>query len=159
MSYSPALKWFIVLLLPLTLGWKLTVGPDDPSEVNDSLVEFFARHHFGVIVTEDDMGQSPVIQATAAACRVLAGKISSDGGNWQLPRRFAGPTDHVFAVFHGRVYSTQPTLLTAASDLWSRFLRPMGLMRHQSSVIAIVASATCSAEGLPWEELRDAGAL
>jgi hypothetical protein len=159
MSCSPALKWFIVLLLPLTLGWKLTVRPHDPSELNDSLVEFFARHHFGVIVTEDDMGQSPVIQATAGVCRVLAGEISSNGGNWQLPRRFAAPTDHVFVVFHGRVYSTQPTLLTAVSDLWSRFLRQTGLVRHQSSVIAIVASATCDAEGLPWEELRDAGVL
>jgi hypothetical protein len=159
MSCSPALKWFIVLLLPLTLGWKLTVRPHDPSELNDSLVEFFARHHFGVIVTEDDMGQSPVIQATAGVCRVLAGEISSNGGNWQLPRRFAAPTDHVFVVFHGRVYSTQPTLLTAVSDLWSQFLRQTGLVRHQSSVIAIVASATCDAEGLPWEELRDAGVL
>jgi len=158
MSCSPALKWFIVILLPLTLAWKLTVRPDDPSELNDNLVEFFARHHFGVVVTEDDMGQSPIIQATAGACRLLAGKISSDGGNWQLPRRFAAPTDHVFVVFHGRVYSNQPMLLTAASDLWSRFLRRTGLLRQQSSVVAVVASATCDAEGLPWEELRDAGA-
>ena len=26
MNYSPAFKWFIVLLLPLTLGWKLVVS-------------------------------------------------------------------------------------------------------------------------------------
>jgi hypothetical protein len=157
MSCSPALKWLIVLLLPLTLGWKLTVRADDTSELSGNLVEFFARHHFSVIVTKDDMGQSPIIQATAGACRLLAGKISSDGGNSQLPRRFAAPTDHIFVVFHGRVYPNQPTLLTAASDLWSRFLSRTGLLRQQSSVVAVVASATCGAEGLPWGELRDAG--
>ena len=69
MSCSPALKWFIALLLPLTLGWKLTVRPDDPSELIDSLVEFFARHHFDILVTEDSMGQSPAIQATAGERR------------------------------------------------------------------------------------------
>jgi hypothetical protein len=42
MSCSPALKWFIALLLPLTLGWKLTVHPDNPHELTKSLVEFFA---------------------------------------------------------------------------------------------------------------------
>jgi hypothetical protein len=100
MSCSPALKVLIALLLPLTLGWKLTVHPDDTSELSDSLVEFFARHHFVVLVTEDNMGQSPVIQATA--CRLLAGKISPDGNNWEPPDRFAAPTDHIFVVFRGR---------------------------------------------------------
>jgi hypothetical protein len=159
MKCSPALKWFIALLLPVTLGWKLTVHPDDPSELNDSLVEFFARHHFDVLVTEDNMGQSPVIQATAGACRLLAGKISSDGDNSQLPHRFATPTDDIFVVFRGRVYPAQPTSLTAVSDLWSRFLRETGLVRHQTSVIAIVASTTCDAEQLPWYELPEAGVL
>jgi hypothetical protein len=153
MNCSPALKWSIALLLPLTLGWKVTVRPDNPRELNDSLLEFLARHQFDVIVTEDNMGQSPAVEATAGACRMLVGKISSDGYTWQLAHRFAAPTDHVFVVFDGRVYSTQPTSLTAASDLWSRFLRETGLVRHQTSVIAVVASATCDAERLPWDEL------
>jgi len=159
MSCSPALKWFIALLLPLTLGWKLTVHPDDPSELTDGLVEFFARHHFDVLVTEDSMGQSPAIQATAGECRLLAGKIWSGGDNWQFARRFAGPTDHIFVVFRGQVYSAQPTSLTAVSEVWSRFLRGIGLVRHQTSVIAVVASRACEAEQLPWYELRDAGVL
>ena len=159
MNCSRALKWFIALLLPLTLGWKVTVHTEDPSELNDGLVEFFARHSFDVLVTEDNMGQSPLLQATAGACRLLAGKISSDGDNWQLPRRFAAPTDHIFVVFRGRVYSTQPTSLTALSELWSRFLRETGLVRHQTSMIAVVASTTCDAEQLPWYELRETGVL
>jgi hypothetical protein len=159
MSFSPALKWLIALLLPLTLGWKLTVHPDDLSELNDSLVEFFEHHHFDVLMTEDSMGQSPVVQATAGECRLLVGKISPDGDNWQLPRRFAAPTDHIFVVFRGQVYPAQPTSLTAFSDLWSRFLRESGIVRHQSSVIAVVASTTCEAEQLPWHELREAGVL
>jgi hypothetical protein len=161
MSCSPAPKWLIAVLLPLTLGWKLTVHPDDPTELNDSLIEFFARHHFEVLVTEDGMGlwQSPVIQATASACRLLAGKISSDGDDWQLTQRLVAPTNHIFVVFRGRVYPAQPTSLTAFSELWSRFLRETGLARHQTSVIAVVASTTCAAEQLPWYELREAGML
>ena len=159
MRCSPALKWFIVVLLPLTMAWKVTIHPDDPTELNDRLIEFFTRSHFDVLVTEDNMGQSPVIQATAGACRLLAGKISSDGDNWQLPRRFAAPTDHVFVVFRGSVYAAQPTSLTAVSNLWSRLLRETGLVRHQTSVIAVVASTTCDAEQLPWYELREAGVL
>jgi hypothetical protein len=159
MHCTPALKWFIALLLPLTLGWKLTVRPDDPRELNDSLVEFLARHQFDVIVTEEKMENSPVIDATAGSCRILAGKISPDGDTWQLVHRFAAPKDHVFAVFDGRAYPAQPTSLTAVSGLWSRFLREMGLARHQTLVIAVVASATCDAEELPWDELREAGVL
>jgi hypothetical protein len=159
MSCSPALKGLIILLLPLTLGWKLTVHPDDPRELTQGLVEFFARHHFDVLVTEDNMGQSPIVLATASECRLLAGKISSDGDNWQLHRRFAAQTDHIFVVFHGRVYPAQPTTLTAFSDLWSRFLRETGLVRHQTPVIAVIASSACNAEQLPWHELREAGTL
>jgi hypothetical protein len=159
MNCSPALKWLIAVLLPLTLGLKLGVFPEDPSELNDGLVEFFARHNFDVLVTKDNMGQSPVIQATAGACRLLAGKISSDGDNSQLPRRFAAATDHIFTVFRGRIYSAQPTSLTAASEVWSRFLREMGFSRYQTSVIAVVASPTCDAERLPWYEIREAGVL
>ena len=159
MNCSPALKWFIAVLLPLSLGLKLAVYPEDPSELNNSLIEFFARHHFDALATEDDMGQSPVILATTGACRLLAGKISSDGDTWQMPRRFASPTDRIFTVFRGRVYSAQPTSLTAVSEVWSRFIREVGLARHQTSVIAVVASTNCNAERLPWHELRDAGVL
>ena len=129
MSCSPALKWLIVLLLPLTLGWKLTVRADDASELSGNLVEFFARHHFGVIVTEDDMGQSPIIQATASACRVLAGKISSDGGNWRLPKcrwhlyrmhnaRLSGQVHAVYESTTGIA-----SIVCSGADLWPGYPR------------------------------------
>jgi hypothetical protein len=159
---SRTLKWFIILLLPLTLGWKLTVHLDDPSELNDTLVEFFARHDFDVTVTEEYMDylhQSPVVQAVAGGCRVRAGKISTDGENWALPRRLAKPTDRVFVVFQGRVYPAPPSSLSAVNGLWSRFLREMGLVRHQTSLFAVMASASCHAENLPWQELGDGGVL
>lgn len=158
-NYSPAFKWFIVLLLPLTLVWKLTAAPDASLELKDQLVDFLVNHRFDVAVLEESMDTMPVIRATTGTCRMLVMKISPDGWQRDLIRDHAQPTDRVFFVFRGKVYTDQPTWLTAAAGLWSRLLRELRLRRYITPVIAVIAPELCNAERLPWEELHEGDVL
>jgi hypothetical protein len=69
----------------------------------------------------------------------------------------ATSTDRIFIVFRGNVYTEQPTWLTLVTHLWSRFLREMGFVRNTTPVIAVVATAPCDAERVPWDELNEWG--
>ena len=42
-NYSPAFRWSLALLLPLTLVWKLAAAPDTSLELKDELVEFLIQ--------------------------------------------------------------------------------------------------------------------
>ena len=158
-NYSPAFKWLLALLLPLTLVWKLTAAPDASLELKDKLVDFLGNHRFDVVVLEEWMDTMPVIRATTGTCRMLVMKISADGWQRDLIRDHAEATDHVFFIFRGKVYPDQPTWLTAAAGLWSRLLRELGVRRHITPVIAVIAPQLCNAEGLPWEELHERDVL
>jgi hypothetical protein len=157
--FSPALKWFIVLLLPITLAWKLAVRPGaDLGELNDRQVqlrvaEFLFRQHFNVASAEKIEEGRPMIQATAGACRMLVAKSTAIGSDRDVIRRLAAPTDHVFIIYRGRVYVDQPTWLTVSDFLWARLRREMGLNARATSVLAVIAAANCGAERLPWDEL------
>ena len=157
MSYSPALRWFIALLLPLTLAWKLTVGLDDTSELKNKIVEFLVQHQFDVAVTEEIVEGMPTIHATREACRMLISKTSPYGWRRHMISELATATDRIFIVFRGKVYTEQPTWLTLVTHLWSRFLREMGFVRNTTPVIAVVATAPCDAERVPWDELNEWG--
>jgi hypothetical protein len=152
-SYSPALSWFIVLLLPLTLAWKLTVGLDDSNELKDRIVQFLVQHQFDVAVTEEIVEGMPTIRATREACGMLISKTSPYGWRRHMISELATATDRIFIVFRGRVYTEQPTWLTLVTHLWSRFLRELGLVHNATSVIAVVATAPCDAERFAWDEL------
>jgi hypothetical protein len=158
-NYSPAFKWLIALLLPLTLVWKVTAAPDASLELKDNLVEFLVHHQFEVVVLEESMDTMPVIRATTGTCGMLVMKISPDGWQRDLIRDRAQATDRVFFIFRGKVYADQPTWLTAAAGLWSRELRKLGLRSHITPVIAVIAPELCNAERLPWDELHERGVL
>ena len=158
MSYSPALKWGVLLLLPLTLGWKLAVRPGDSGELKEKetqlkIAEFLVRQRFAVAVSEKmDEGQ-PAIRATAGACRLLVAKSPSMGWDRDLIRRYATAADRVFVVFGGKIYAEQPTWLTVSDFLWARFRRELGMNAQPTPVLAVIATPTCAAERLPWKEL------
>jgi hypothetical protein len=61
-------------------------------------------------------------------------------------------TDRTFIVFRGRIYNSQPLLLTFVDYVWFRSLSRLGLASHIPTVLAVVSS--CDAEQLPWSELR-----
>jgi hypothetical protein len=167
---SPALKWFIVLLLPLTLAWKATVGPDDANDLELEVVTFLRNQRFDVTSTSEarkgspertaydaqGMNYMPIIHATSGSCRMLVAKIFWDGSSKYLVGDLAAVNDRVFIVFRGRVYAQQPILLTVFYYLWSRFLRELKLVRHITPVLAVVATPSCTAEQLPWDALQGA---
>ena len=158
-NYSPAFKWFIALLLPLTFVWKLTAAPDVSVELKDRLVEFLVHHQFDVVVLDEWMDMMPVIRATAGTCSMLVMEVSPDGWQRDLVRDRTQATERVLFIFRGKVYPDQPTWLTAAAGLWSRQLQRLGLRQYVTPVIAVIASELCDAEALPWNELHERGVL
>ena len=160
MSCSPALKWSLALMLPLTLAWKSPLhGPGNSGGLEQRIVEFLAEREFKVVVTDEVMNGMPVISASRDLCHLLVLGSSSYGGDRGMIRQRATETERIFFIFRGAVHPDQPTLLTVLDEQWSRFLRKVGLRRHVPPVIAVVAAAACQAEQLPWGALGEGEAL
>jgi hypothetical protein len=154
------LKWFVLLLLPLTLGWKLAVRPADPGELGQidkdaqrKVADFLVRQHFTIAVADKMEEGQPAVRATAGVCRILVAKSPAMGWDRDLIRRYATAEDQVFIVFRGGVYAEQPTWLTVSDSLWSRFRRELGFKAEASPILAVIAARNCEAERLPWHEL------
>jgi hypothetical protein len=154
------LKWFVLLLLPLTVGWKLAVRPADPGELGRiekdaqrKVADFLFRQHFAIAVTDKMEEGHPAVRATAGFCRILVAKSSAMGSDRDLIRRYVTAEDRVFVVFRGGIYAEQPTWLTVSDSLWSRFRRELGFKIEASPVLAVIATRNCEAERLPWNEL------
>jgi hypothetical protein len=157
-SYSPALKWFLLALLPLTLGLKLAVWPGGDAAQNEErsaqfwVAEFLLRQHFTVATSELVQGR-PTIQAIAGGCRILVTEIPAIGWTRDVFRSHATASDDVFFVFRGEVYRDHPTWLIVPNSLWARFRRELGFEVHSSAVFGVIAAQSCDAERLPWKEL------
>jgi hypothetical protein len=154
---STALKWFLILALPLTLGLKLVVRPDrsvaSESDVQQKVAEFFRRQHFTVALS-DRMGEGQyMLHASAGPCRVLVAKSDPMAWDSAAIRQKATDGDRVFVVFRGRTYEDQPTWLTVPYFLWSRFERELGMRAEAAPLLSVIATAGCGAELLPWGEL------
>jgi hypothetical protein len=151
------LKWGILILLPLTISWKLVARPVDSGEFNRQpqleVAEFLVRQHFVVTVSEQVEEGRPAILATAGACRMLIAMAPALGWNRDMIRRNATVADRVFIVFAGETYEEQPTWLTVPDFLWARFKRELGLKAAAAPLFVVIATETCAAERLPWNEL------
>jgi hypothetical protein len=157
-SFSPVLKWGVLLLLPLTLAWKLAARPVDLGELKEKeaqlkVADFLARQRFAVAVSEKMADGQPAIRATAGACRMLVAKSPALGWDRDMIRRDATVADQVFVVFAGKIYAEQPTWLTVPDFLWARFRRELGMNAQPTPVLAVIATPSCAAERLPWNEL------
>jgi hypothetical protein len=154
---SSALKWMIIPGLLLTLGLKLVVRPDrsTPSlgDVQQNVARFLARHYFAVALSSQPTAGQVMIRAGAGACRILVANSNPVGWDLDAFRRNATDADQVFVVFRGKTYKDQPTWLTVPVFLWSRLQRELGLQAQAAPLLAIIATPTCDAEHLPWEEL------
>jgi hypothetical protein len=152
-KYSRALRWSLVPLLVLTLGWKLAFRPaDNPNQVNDAIVEFLDQHRFSVVVTADIINEMHVIGASSDDCRLLVAKILPLRDSIDQVQYLTKTTDRTFVVFRGMTYNKQPVLLTIVNYLWFRLLLSLGLVSQIPPVLAVVSS--CDAEQLPWSVLR-----
>lgn len=159
MSFSPALKWFVLLLLPVTFIWKVAVRTGEPSgtkerDVEREVVDFLSRHDFAVVSANAIKEGQPSVQATSGACRMLLAKSPPVGWDRDLIRRYATAGDRVFVVYRGTLYSEQPTWLTVSDYLWSRFKRELGINAQPGTVLAVIASRACNPQRLPWNELK-----
>jgi hypothetical protein len=154
---SPVLKWFIILALPLTLGLKLIVRPDTsaPSETDilQTVANFLVRQHFTVTLSDQPVGAKPTVLATAGACRMLIANSNPIAWDRDVIRRNATVADRVFVVFQGRTYKEQPTWLTVSYFLWSRLQRELGLRLQAAPLLAVIATASCDTDRLPWSEV------
>jgi hypothetical protein len=150
-TQSSALKWSVIVLLPLTIGWKLAIKPENPVEIQNAIVEFLANQQLDVRVTDERMEQMSVIEARSRLCRLRVSRVSPLGDETALVSRTSGESDRTFYVFQGSVYPQQPVRLTAMSYLWFRFFHELGLVSHVPPVLAVVTS--CDAEQLPWRAL------
>ena len=159
MNYSPGFKWFVLLLLPLTLIGKLAAGSDRSVKPKDDLIAFLVRQQFEVHVLEEWSDDMPIIRATSNRCSMEIAKASPDGWNDDLLRARAAPTDHVFTVFRGTVYVNQPTWLTAGYALVSKPLQILKLISYPTPVFRVIAQDSCKAQLLPWHMLYEAGML
>jgi hypothetical protein len=151
-KHSSALKWYIIILLPITIAWKLAVKPENPTETQDAIVEFLAKQQFDVTITNESMEYMAIVEASSGACRLRVEKVSPLGHEIDLVRQSGASGEHIFYVFRGAVYAQQPVRLTVANYLWFRFLRELGLVSRIPPVLAVISS--CETEGLPWSALR-----
>jgi hypothetical protein len=162
-SYSPALRWlfpllFLLVLVPVSVGWKLAVQRDNSEGLRERedylrMAEFLVRQHFTVSVDQKLEAGVPKIQATAGACRVLVAKSAPDGSDRDRIRGYKTAADTVFVVFGGRTYAEQPTWLTTFDSLWSKFRGELGFDAHATPVFVVIATNSCGAERLPWQQL------
>jgi hypothetical protein len=154
---STALKWFLILALPLTLGLKLVARPDRSAasapNVQQTVAEFFLRQRFTVALPDRTGEGQYMLRASAGPCRILV--VNSNPIAWDSDaiRRNAMAADRVFVVFRGRIYKDPPTWLTVPYFLWSRLERELGLRAQAAPLLSVIATAGCSAEQLPWSEL------
>jgi len=152
---STALKWFLILALPLTLGLKLIVRPDRSAasapDVQQKVAEFFLRQRFTVVLP-DRTGEG-MLRASAGPCRILVANSDPIAWDSDAIRRNAMAADRVFVVFRGRIYQDPPTWLTVPYFLWSRVERELGLRAQAAPLLSVIATASCGAERLPWSEL------
>ena len=154
MNYSPVLKLSVLLVLvALTLGLKWAAAVSEPNVKDAQLrvAEFLARQHFAVSVPEKEGWTT--IRATTPVCRMLVTNSPVLGWDRDVVARSATAGDRVFVVYRGRVYAERPSWLIA-SYLWSRLLRELGVKVQSTSLLAVVATTSCDAERLPWDQLR-----
>jgi hypothetical protein len=158
-SYSPALKWSALLvLIALTLGlkWVWWVGRQvEPSEKDTQLrvADFLVRQHFSVSLSQEAREGTPTIRATTPVCRMLVVDSPVIGWDRDVVRRAATAADRVFVVFQGRVYPEQPTWRIAFDFLRARLLRGMGVRVDTAPLLTVIATTSCDAERLPWNQL------
>lgn len=154
-TFSPALKWSIALLLPLTLVWKFTLKVDDSIHLKDKITTFLVSQKFAVDEAPQELNGMAIIRGSTDSCRILVMRASPDGWNRDIIRDMAAKTDRVFIVFRGEIYDDEVRWATLVGYLQSAFLYRLGLAPHERAVIAVIAPAVCDADRLPWDQFRD----
>jgi hypothetical protein len=149
---TPAFKWSLIFLIPLTFTWKLMAEHPPLHEMQGHIVRFLIIHGFNV--TEQTLVESvPIMRATKEDCSMIVAEASPDGSTRDVMRNVAATMDQHFVVFRGKIYDEQPIWLTVTEDWWTRYLRKVGISQPEVPPIMVAATSSCAAEQLPWVEL------
>jgi hypothetical protein len=152
---TPAFKWLLIFLIPLTFTWKLVAERPAPHEMQGHIVRFLMIHNFSA--TEQTLVEGvPIVRATMGDCSMIVAEALPDGSTRDIVRHVATTMDQHFVVFRGKIYDEQPTWLTVTQDSWTRFLRKVGIPQLEAPPIIVAATCSCGAERLPWAELSGA---
>jgi len=154
-KFSPALRLFLVVLLPLTVGWKLTMPSDNSDEVNNSIVEFLKRNQFSAVVTRE-VDETYVVSGRSADCRLFVTKVLPLGKARDQVQHLASPSDRTFVVYRGKIFGEQPRLRTIVDFFLSKFLSAVRVISEVPPVLAVVSSCDAATQ-LPWNQLKFPG--
>jgi hypothetical protein len=149
---TPAFKWSLILLIPLTFTWKLL--PESPAtyEMQGHIVRFLTAHGFN-IVEHTFVGTVQIVHAIKGDCSAILAEASLDGSTRDVMQHVDPMMDQHFVVFRGKVYDGQPVWLTATEDSWTRYLRRLRISQPVMPPVMVAESRSCAAEQLPWAEL------
>jgi hypothetical protein len=153
------IKWFLVLMLALTLGWKWVVHgagfSSDPGEesLQSQISEFLTHHQFAVAPAEEILEGEPLMSATRGSCRLVVFNSPASGWDRDIIRTSQKSADRTFFVFDRKVFTDHPSWPALFDFLWTKFLRELGFRARPTPILAIVASRDCGAERLPWNEV------
>jgi hypothetical protein len=92
MDLSPAVKLFIFLTVPLTLGFKAVTGEPDSYESKAAISEFLSRYSFEI--QEQTVAGIPTLVATSCACRMIVAEGSPNGWTRDMTRQILGLARH-----------------------------------------------------------------
>ena len=160
MNYSFGFRLVVVILVPLTIGWKIVVPSHVEREMNGTLISFLTHNNFEIIahdeLVDDDVltTEVPLIQARRRQCDIWIAKLNSDGTNRQLIASHFSNVPLQFVVYEGAIYKEQRVYRTSATFVLSRVLAQVGLIMKATPSIVVYSSAYCDAENFPWTELR-----
>ena len=94
-----------------------------------------------------------MLKAVAGDCRLLVTRTDAQVWKQDIIKDFVSADDRVFFVYRQAIYTNLPTWSIVANQYWSRFLRKIGFKHpDRHPIFAVIASARCNAERLPWHE-------
>src|SRR5207245_2325013 len=101
---TPAFRWSLVFLIPITFMWKLLVEEHPaPRETEKRIVRFLIVQGFNV--TEQVLMESvPIVRATKGDCSMIVAQASPDGSTRDIMRHVTATMEQHFVVFRGKIY-------------------------------------------------------
>jgi hypothetical protein len=131
----------------------MAAGAESPVNMTERMVAFLKHHQFEVVVTNKmNWNSFPLILGSAGVCRLVIAEETPDGWNRDIIRDHAKNMDRFFIVYRGTIYSQTPSWLTLVHYWWSKYRKKVGFGLPEMPVIAVVETASCNAEQLPWTE-------
>jgi hypothetical protein len=162
-SCSRALKWFVALVLVLTLGWKWADSAFAPTpslieaeekSAEFKVTQFLLRNHFRVEESREVVFGMQLLVVTSVLCKMNVVLSSSRGWHRDLIGNLSAGSAQSFVVFAGEIYPEQPMLRTIPDFLVARFLTGLGFRVRPTPVITVIAGPNCDADRLPWRDMR-----